>query len=277
MKITKRTKISELIKHDIRSIDAIASIAKPFKKLKNPLLRKLMASRVNIAEAAKIGGATVAEFVQVLAPLGFEFDEADFTSSIEQESEPNWFTNLKEADVTHFDVREILAQGSDPLKAIMQQFKGIEIGKTLCIVNTFVPTPLVKLFEKDNTLHHVVTVSNNEYHTYFLKQGKDTSKKKKEAPQKSRIYNEDETTFFENKKRFAEECTREIDVRHLEMPLPMQTILGELAELPSGNVLYVNHKRIPMYLLEEIESENYSIHIYTESETEVKLLIERGN
>ena len=81
MKITKKTKISELIKHDIRSIDAIASIAKPFKKLKNPLLRKLMASRVNIAEAAKIGGATVAEFVQVLAPLGFEFDEADFTSS----------------------------------------------------------------------------------------------------------------------------------------------------------------------------------------------------
>ena len=277
MKINKKTKISELIKHDIRSIDAIASIAKPFKKLKNPLIRKLMASRVNIAEAAKIGGATVSEFVKVLAPLGFEFDEADFTDTADQSIEPNWFKDLKEADITHFDVREILAQGSDPLKEIMKQFKDIEIGKTLCIINTFVPTPLVKLFEKDNTLHHVVTISKSEYHTYFFKQGKDLSKKEKEVSRKSRIYNEDEAMFFENKKRFAENCTREIDVRHLEMPLPMQTILGELAELPSGHALYVNHKRIPMYLLEEIESENYNIHIYTESETEVKLLIEKGN
>lgn len=277
MKITKKTKISELIKHDIRSIDAIASIAKPFKKLKNPLIRKLMASRVNIAEAAKIGGATIAEFVKVLAPLGFEFDEADFSDNSDQSLEPNWFKDLKETDITHFDVREILASGSDPLKAIMKQFKDIEIGKTLCIINTFVPTPLVKLFEKDNTLHYVVTINPSEYHTYFFKQGKDSTNKKEEPSGKSRIYNEDKTTFFDTKNKYSEESIREIDVRNLEMPLPMQTILGELAELPEGHVLYVNHKRIPMYLLEEIESENYSIHIYTESETEVKLLIEKGN
>lgn len=275
MKITKSTKISELIKADPRSIDAIASIAKPFKKLKNPLLRKLMASRVNIAEAAKIGGAKVSDFVKVLAPLGFEFDEADFTSADEHNAVPTWFQTLNEKDVTRFDVRQILASGADPLKEIMAKFKKIEEGKILCIINTFVPTPLVKLFEKDNTLHHVVTISDNEFHTYFFKQGKVTSTPKKEG--KSQIFNEEETIFLENKNRYDKNQIREIDVRHLEMPGPMQTILGELAELPEGHALYVNHKRIPMYLLEEIESDNYVIHIYTESETEVKLLIERGS
>lgn len=40
MIITENTRISEIIKHDSRTIDVIASINKHFKKLKNPVLRK---------------------------------------------------------------------------------------------------------------------------------------------------------------------------------------------------------------------------------------------
>lgn len=275
MKITKDTKISELIKQDSRSIDAIASIAKPFKKLKNPILRKLMASRVNIAEAAKIGGASISDFIRVLTPLGFEFDEVHFDYSAAIEEEPNWFTNLHHSDITTFDVRQILEKGGDPLKDIMQKFKSIEVGKTLCIINTFVPTPLIKLFEKDNTLHHVVTINPNEYHTFFFKQEKVHSKEK--TAQISQIYNEDEETFLHHKNKYQPDQIREIDVRHLEMPEPMHAILAALAELPKEHVLFVNHKRVPIYLLEELENENYIIHIYTISETSVNLLIERKN
>lgn len=73
MKIDQHTKISDLIKYDSASIDAIASIAKAFHKLKNPILRKLLASRVNIAEAAKIGKCSVLDFQRVLIPLGFQW------------------------------------------------------------------------------------------------------------------------------------------------------------------------------------------------------------
>lgn len=276
MKVTKDTKISELIKHDKRSIDAIASIAKPFKKLKNPILRKLMASRVNIAEAAKIGGASVTDFINVLTPLGFEFDNDNFVNAQESTSIPDWFTTLDKNIIIYFDVREILAQGNDPLKEIMKRFKDLEVGKVLCIINTFVPTPLVKLFEKDNTLHYVETISPAEYHTYFLKQQKNNLKEETLSKEKSQIFQEDEDTFLSHKSKYADDAIKEIDVRHLEMPGPMQTILAELAILPANHALYVNHKRIPMYLLEEIENENYTIHIYTISESEVKLLIEKN-
>lgn len=276
MQITKATKISELIKFDARSIDAIASIAKPFKKLKNPLLRKLMASRVTIEEAAKIGGATVSDFIKVLAPLGFQFDENSFTQILEKETEPNWFKSLKKEEITIFDVREILAQGNDPLKEIMKRFKDLEVGKVLCIINTFVPTPLVKLFEKDNTLHYVETISPAEYHTYFFKQGKSTKQTLPKVDSKSHIFYEEEIQFAEIKNHFTAENTKEIDVRELEMPGPMQAILQELSTLPENNALFVHHKRIPMYLLEEIENDNYNIHIHTISETYVQLLITKG-
>lgn len=270
MKITKNTKISELIKEDKNSIDAIAAIAKPLEKLKNPILRKLMASRVTIAEAASMGNTTIEAFATALKPLGFEFEEALKTTEEEASGKPEWLTNLDSNKITNFDVREMLSSGNDPLKEIMKQFKAVEIGNVLCIINTFVPTPLVRLFEKDNTLVYTDTINEKEYHTYFLKQGK---KKSSSSSKEAQIYNEDEETFIKNKERFGGKI-KEIDVRHLEMPGPMQTILAELEVLPNDTALYVNHKRVPIYLLEELESKNFIIHIYNISDTEVKLLIE---
>jgi len=273
MKITKNTKISELIKADKNSIDALASIAQPLEKLRNPLLRKLMASRVTIAEAVKMGNSTVEAFEQVLKPLGFEFDHNEKEKIEESTAKPQWLQYLGNDKINNFDVREMLSQGKDPLKEIMKKFKDLEIGNVLCIINSFIPTPLVKLFEKDNALCYTETIGNKEFHTYFLKQGK---KKASTGPiGATQIFNENETDFSEHTKRFSEQGIKEIDVRHLEMPGPMQTILAELEKLPDGNALFVHHKRVPIYLLEELESKNYIIHIFNISETEVKLLIER--
>ena len=51
---------------------------------------------------------------------------------------------------------------------------------------------------------------------------------------------------------------KEIDVRHLEMPEPMVTILKELESLPENFVLFVIHKKVPQFLLPELKSRNYS-------------------
>ena len=73
--------------------------------------------------------------------------------------------------------------------------------------------------------------------------------------------------------RFSPDQIREIDVRYLEMPLPMQTILAELEELPAGHVLYVHHKRIPVYLLEELAGRAFEVHIHTVDESNVKMML----
>ena len=63
------------------------------------------------------------------------------------------------------------------------------------------------------------------------------------------------------------------DVRQLEMPLPMITILEAFDLLTDGEALYVYHKRIPVFLLPELKERNFDYRIREISESEVHLLI----
>ena len=271
--ITAKTKISELIKYNSKSVDAIASLAKPLEKLKNPILRKIMASRVTIGEAAKMGGTTVEEFKRVLLPLGFTFEqEITAKEEVSAESKPTWLQQANQADIDFYDVRPIIDNGADPLKEILGRFKTTEPGKILCIINNFVPTPLIHLLKQEKAeATFVETISDKEFNTYFLKKEKAASNSSTTAEEK---LNMDDAESFEGVcDQFTKEQTKEIDVRELEMPGPMEVILSELQVLPVGNALYINHKRVPVYLLEELADKNYEVHINNREEGNVKMLI----
>lgn len=271
--ITAKTKISELIKYNSKSVDAIASLAKPLEKLKNPILRKIMASRVTIGEAAKMGGTTVEEFKRVLLPLGFTFEQ-EITAKEEAsaESKPTWLQQANQADIDFYDVRPIIDNGADPLKEILGRFKTTEPGKILCIINNFVPTPLIHLLKQEKAeATFVETISEKEFNTYFLKKEKAASNSSTTAEEKLNM--DDAESFEEVCDQFTKEQTKEIDVRELEMPGPMEVILSELQALPAGNALYINHKRVPVYLLEELADKNYEVHINNREEGNVKMLI----
>src|SRR5699024_7958239 len=94
MRINAKTKISELVRYNKDSIEAIASLSKPLRKLKNPVLRKVMASRVTLAEAAKIGKSSMEEFAVVLKPLGFIFEEKKTEAQQTKEIPPTWLDKL---------------------------------------------------------------------------------------------------------------------------------------------------------------------------------------
>lgn len=271
--ISAKTKISELIKINPKSVDAIASLAKPLEKLKNPILRKIMASRVNIGEAAKMGGTTVEEFKRVLTPLGFAFEE-ESNNRVEKivEPKPEWLLNADQSDIDFYDVRSIIDNGADPLKEILGRFKTVEPGKILCIINNFVPTPLIHLLKQEKAEDTFVeTVSEKEFNTYFLKKEKEVTNSSTTADEKLQM--DDEQSFAAICNRFTNQQTKEIDVRELEMPGPMELILSELAGLKPENALYVNHKRIPVYLLEELADKNYEVHINNRQDGDVKMLI----
>ena len=271
--ISAKTKISELIKENSQSIEAIASIAKPLEKLRNPILRKIMASRVTIAEAAKMGGAKVEDFKRVLSPLGFIFEgEEQVKEDVSKEPKPIWLQNAPQINIDFYDVRPIIDNGADPLKEILHRFKEVEPGKILCIVNNFVPTPLIHLLKQEKAEDAFVEqIGEKEFHTYFLKKLKETEHSSQSADEK--VLMDDESSFNKALAQFGESNIRKLDVRELEMPGPMQAILGELEVLPAGNALYIDHKRVPVYLLEELADKNYEVHIRNIEEGNVKMLI----
>ena len=271
MKITPHTKISALIEADERAIEALASASKPFKRLKNPILRKVMAPRVTIAEAAKMGGCTVETIISALKPLGFEYEQDKPRRENDDEPVPAWIFSSPEENIINLDVRGIIESGTDPLKEILGAFKEVPPGKILCVINTFVPTPLIHLLKQQKAEDaYVRTISENEFHTYFLKkEGKDQAPAGSPGTEKKPA----DEPFDEILRRFAPGKIREIDVRDLEMPLPMQTILTALGTLPPDHVLYVHHKRVPVYLLDELSGKGFEVHLHTVDEHNVKMIL----
>lgn len=272
MKITENTRIAELIKANPGSVEAIASLAKPFEKLRIPLLRKIMAPRVTIGEAAKMGGVALTDFSKALAPLGFEWEQTVPASHGKAgQQKPAWLQNRNEKRITVYDVRPIIDNGNDPLKQILGQFKKLGAGEILCVVNTFIPTPLIHLLKQEKAEDSFVEqVGEGEFHTYFLKK---ESKTATAHTGDEKLLMESEESFAELVAGFSPSAIRTIDVRPLEMPGPMELILEELDRLPQREALYVHHKRVPVYLLEELANKNFRIHIYNRAEGDVKVLI----
>ena len=70
MIINSDTKIAAILKQNPAALDAIISITPKFEKLRNPLLRKLMAGRTSIGMASKISGCSVIDFFKKLEAVG---------------------------------------------------------------------------------------------------------------------------------------------------------------------------------------------------------------
>jgi uncharacterized protein (DUF2249 family) len=273
MKINKQTKIATIIKHNKAAIEAIASINPHFNKLKNPVLRAVLAPRITIEDAAKVGKCNISDFFEKLKPLGFEIENEENNLNIKETMQQTINPNLKEAieknNIHELDVRPSLAKGIDPFTLIMQTIKEIPENQVLKIINTFEPIPLIKILNGKGYSSYVETINDTVF-TYFLKTNSTTAplnKKSKIAKVKAEEF-EIEKNKFKNK-------IKEIDVRDLEMPMPMVTILNELETLENETALFVHHKKVPQYLLPEIENRDFTVIITEIEEGNVKLLIHK--
>lgn len=272
MLINAQTKIAALLKHHPDALETIVAIAPDFKKLRNPILRKIMAGRTSIAMASKVGGCTPEDFFKALAPLGFEVDSnpnAVIEETTEDQPKPEYLKNIKQEQIVNFDVRKILAEGNDPLKQIQQKVKALNPGEVLLIINNFEPVPLIKLLEKQGFEAYVKHVNEDTIETWFYKTNA--------TPQAGATPQEDKEISssgdWDQMLKKYENNLQEIDVRHLEMPMPMMTILEALEVLPEEKALYVHHKRIPVFLLTELKDRNFEYRIKEVQAGEVYLLI----
>jgi uncharacterized protein (DUF2249 family) len=271
MLINEKTKIAALLKHHPDALEAIVSIAPDFKKLRNPILRKLMAGRTSISMASKVGGCSPEDFFKALAPLGFEVDASAVLveDKVDNTPLPEYLTSLDKSQIKEFDVRQILASGQDPLRAIQEKVKDLKNNEVLVIINNFEPVPLIKLLEKQGFLSHVNYINEDRIDTYFYRDNNATNTDS--TPQLEAV--QETSSDWDELLQSYEGKLQNIDVRHLEMPMPMMTILEALDNLPKDMALYVHHKRIPVFLLTELKDRNFEFRIKDIQPGEVYLLI----
>ncbi len=249
MKVNLKTKVSELIKHDRGVVDVIASINKHFRKLKNPILCKMLASRVTIKDAARIGKVDVNDFLKRLEDYGFEVEYP--VGKTDDEIDNKKTLNMDKNNLVTLDARPILEGGVDPFEEIMKTLKGMDDNQTLLVINTFEPIPLLNLLKKKGYDYQVERPEPGVVYSYLRK----SANPPKEEPGKEKTAGAN-ADFDSVEKQFAGKM-REVDVHEMEMPMPMVTILEELENLKEGEALYVHHKQLPQYLLPELENRGF--------------------
>jgi len=269
MTINKDTKISDIISENREAIDVIASINKNFKKLKNPFLRKLLAPRVRVKDAAKIGDTKINILLQKLKNIGFQVEFVDYDIDNKTLEIKNIkYKNMDKSKLVKLDVRPILDKGVDPYQAIMETLRNMSDDETLLIINTFEPIPLLNKLSTKGYTYEVERPEDMLVHTFLTKTGK--AEIEKEPERKKTI------SFAEAELEFKGKM-KEVDVRDLEMPMPMVTILQEIETVQRGGALFVHHKRLPQYLLPELENRGY-VYVSKEIDDEnIKFIIFKEN
>lgn len=267
--INANTKIADILKLHPDALEAIISISPKFNKLRNPLLRRLMASRASISMASKIGGCSENDFFDKLQPLGFIIDRTTAATDGVSASQPtpDFLINISADNIVELDVREILESGKDPFNLILESIKHLKAKQVLKLINSFEPIPLIQLLERKGYKTYSEVINADLVFTYFF-----NNKQIMDIDYEHHVSSKDWDGILG---RFKEKLVT-IDVRALEMPLPMLTILDALENLPNGKALYVYHKRIPVFLLPELQERGCEYRIKEISDGEVHLLIFRA-
>ncbi|MBL4939841.1 MAG: DUF2249 domain-containing protein [Lutibacter sp.] len=224
-----------------------------------------MVPRVSVADAAKIGGISINTFLEKLAEVGFEIEltEEEILNKEIENNKSNLLMNKN--NIVSLDVRLIIEGGSDPFNEIMAMEKSLSDGQTLEIINSFEPIPLINKLKRKGYTTWTERDKDGTVHSFF--------KKNKLVEEIVELGADKEVLDFDEKyKKFVGKLKR-IDVRYLEMPEPMTTILEELELLAEGNALLVEHKKIPQFLLPELKERNFTILYNEKSKNHIQLLI----
>ncbi len=173
------------------------------------------------------------------------------------------------SNLVTLDVRPTIQAGNDPFNEIMATIKTLNDDQTLEIINIFEPIPLINKLKSMGYASITERPEDGAIHTYFRKEGAD--KKEEQEP----AITETDVESFENKKNSFGDKLKKIDVRHLEMPEPMVTILQEIELLDPEAALFVEHKKLPQYLLPELQKRNFTVLYHKIDEYNIHLLIFR--
>ncbi|NBC83950.1 MAG: DUF2249 domain-containing protein [Bacteroidetes bacterium] len=268
MRINQNTKISKILKHHPAALDALISLSPRFKKLRNPPLRKLMASRTSITMASKVGGCDIEDFYHVLQPLGFTIQSTKNNEPVDTQTlKPEFLKTISPDQVKMLDVRPILDKGEDPFRMIMDNISKLQPGEVFKIINSFEPTPLIEHLHKKGFEVCTDQISEEVVETWFYRN--DNTEIESQETDIHKLKTEDWAEAMEQYKNRMEE----IDVRGLEAPMPMMNILEALEALSEDKALFVFHKRIPLFLLPELQQKQFDYRINEVSEDEVQVII----
>lgn len=132
-------------------------------------------------------------------------------------------TSPNDNQTLRLDVRPVLQKGVDPFQEIMAARQQLKPGQSLELVAPFEPVPLISLFTNQGFSACSEQRSDSEWIIRF-------------TPTSSN-----------------ESAPRELDLRNLEPPAPLQKALEAIAALGRDDLLILHTRFRPVHLFEQLE------------------------
>jgi uncharacterized protein (DUF2249 family) len=228
--------VGRLLDEHPELLDVLAEAHPQFARLRNRVLRSVMAPRVTVAQAARIAGMEPETLLARLraaagtpAPAAPEAaPPAEPAVAPAPEPRPAVLAALRPV---HVDVRPDLREGREPFARIMAAVRDLAGDEVLVLRAPFEPIPLYDVLGRRGFAHWTERHDAADWAVWFYRgaPGGETAEPAATAA--------------------GSHCDAlVIDVRGLEPPQPMLRVLERLDTLEAGQALVVLHERRPVFL-----------------------------
>lgn len=172
--ITPRLTVAELLNAYPELEDVLVRLAKPFEKLRHPVLRKTVARFTTLEQAAGVAGVPLPELVRTLceAVVGQGPDARVEPAAAETQdtrervsSRPAWVSDADIAAV--LNAEEMLGKGEHPVGTVLALLGKLPEGQALCLESGFAPEPLIELVGRQGHDVYLEPLGAGRFRTYM--------------------------------------------------------------------------------------------------------------
>jgi uncharacterized protein (DUF2249 family) len=222
---------------------------------RNRLLRKVMAPRVTVADAARMAGLVPETLLAAIRRAIGEEAPADTPAAAAPEETrtapmPGALRALDEEHRVRLDLRANIARGEEPFARIMAAVKALGPGDALVLRVPFEPVPLYDVLGRRGLAHWTERGAADDWSVWFWRE------EGAAAPAPASAFT--------------------LDVRDLEPPQPMVLVLEQLGTLQPGETLEVLHDRRPLFLYPQLDARGFVHETDEPAQGLVRIRIRRG-
>jgi len=148
--------------------DVLIGIAPPFKKLKNPFLRKTVAKVATLKHISSVGGVHLDTLVaQLREAVGQPLTTESYEDQNYFGEQPEWFSTEK----ISLSINEDKLENKDKmtLTVILKESKNIQKGEIIELITSFLPAPGIDILKSKGYLAWTLKESEDVIKSYFLK------------------------------------------------------------------------------------------------------------
>jgi hypothetical protein len=168
LEITPTTTVYEMLNTYPELEDKLIEMAPPFKKLKNPALRKSVARVATLKHISSVGNIPLTELInKIRAEVGQPLSSDTYDEEVYFTAKPDWFSKEK------ISASLVEGEAGDKDKmtvvAVLREAKRINTGEIIELITTFLPAPGIDSMRAKGYSVWTTKSEGETVRTYFLK------------------------------------------------------------------------------------------------------------